>query len=255
MLAVMLAGCSGIATQHLRYTPLGDPAPRPLAERLVVVPFSDERPPRGNPAAVDPAVLLLLPLVPSVSTDYERLDESRAAELLIGGVLPQREALFEDVLARAVAADLQASQLFGEVSYAAAPPPDAELILGGTIVSTRFTVSETSYLLGVPGVVLWATGLPNGRDTAEVAVDLALRDRGGAVLWRYPLRAAVSRVVDLYTPGYPLSTGAGALWMPRYGANDRGIDPDSLWAFYSDALRAGMAAARRSLAEFLATAG
>ncbi|MBX3025976.1 hypothetical protein KF840_13800 [bacterium] len=250
--AALLAACATTTTQRVVYTPLGAPAAHPFATRLVVVPFADGRPPRVYPAPRDSALRLLLPLVPSVTVDYERLDESRAAERLIRGALPQREDLFEDALARAVAADLAAARLFDGVELAASPPPDADLVLGGTIVSTRFVSSTTAYLLGAPGLLLWLTGLPNGRDTVEMAIDLALRDRDGVVLWQYPLRAEASRVVTLYTGGgHQLSTGAGGLSIPRYGDNDKGIDPDSLWAFHSEALRAGMAAARRSLAAYL----
>lgn len=252
-LLAALGACATTTTQRFVYAPLGEPAARPLATRLVVLPFADGRPPRVYPTPRQSALLLLLPLVPSVTVAYERLDESRAAERLIRGVPPQREDLFEDLLARAVAADLASARLFDDVELAAAPPPDADLVLGGTIVSTRFVSSATAYLLGAPGLALWLTGLPSGRDTIEMAIDLTLRDRDGVVLWQYPLRAQASRVVDLYTRGHQLSTGTGSLSIPRYGDNDKGIDPDSLWAFHGEALRAGMAAARRSLADHLAS--
>jgi hypothetical protein len=252
-LLTTLAACAGTATQQLAYTPLGAPAARPLAASLVVVPFADGRPPRPYPAQTASAFWLLVPLLPSVSVDYERLDESRAAERLIRGALPQREDFFAAMVARAVAADLAASRLFADVEFAATQPVDADLVLGGTIVSTRFTTTTTSYLLGMPGVLLWLSGLPNGRDTIEMAIDLELRDRAGAVQWRYPLRAAATRIFDLYTSGgHQLSTGTGSLSIPSYGENDKGIDPDSLWAFHSEALRTGMAAARQSLARYLA---
>jgi hypothetical protein len=247
----LVLGCAGVATQQVGYIAAGAPAARPLAPALVVVPFADGRPPRAYPVPTDDAFMLALPFVPSVSLDYERLDESRAAELLIRGALPTPDDFFEVQLARAVAADLASSHLFAAVQFATAAPADADLLLVGTIVSTRFTATTTSYYLGMPGLLLWLTGLPNGRDSVDMAIDLELRDRRGAVLWQYPLHADATRLVLLYTPSHPLSTGAGSLSIPVYGANPHGIDPDSLWAFHSEALRIGMEGARRSLAAHL----
>lgn len=251
-LLFVLGACAGTTMHRIAYTPLGPPAADASAWRLVVVPFTDGRPARRTPPRIDATYLLMVPFVPYVSRDYERLDESRAAEELLRGTLPQAEHLFEVQLARAVAADLAASGLFADVRFATVAPPDADLVLGGTIVSTRLTASATSYLLGLPGMLLWLTGLPNGRTSVEIALELALHDHTGAVRWRYPLHAETRRLVDLYTgSAHQLSTGAGPVSLPRYGRNDKGIDPDSLWAFHSDALRTAMAPARRALAAYV----
>lgn len=252
VLLIGLGACAGAMTQHVGYAPPAPAATQPCAAPLVVVPFADARPERAPDAPLDPMYVLAVPLVPSVTRSWDRLDESRAAERLFEGVLPLPEHLFEVQLARAVADDLARSDLFPTVELATAAPADGGLVLEGTIVSTRLTTRTTTYFLGLPGMLLWLTGLPNGRTTVDVAIDLALRDRDGTVRWHHPLRADASRVVGLYTmaAGHQLSTGSGGVAIPRYGDNDIGIDPDSLWALHSEALRTGMDAARDSLAAF-----
>ncbi|MFN8640668.1 MAG: hypothetical protein U0802_03025 [Candidatus Binatia bacterium] len=252
--ALALAGCSYVPTTRLDYAPLGAPAqPRPAS--LAVIPLADERPPRMYPAAGGVMFLTYVPLVPYVEIPYERLDQSlQIGRREVGDDLPDDE-LFPSKMARAMADDLARSGLFREVTFVpSGASPSSDYVLRGTLRSTRFDLNATSYMLGMAGVLLWLAPLPIGSNTADVAIDLELVDRAGQVVWHHALQGHGRKVFTLYNSGGAPITNRMRLEITRYGSNDKGIDPDSLWACHAEALRAGMGDAKASLAAFLAGA-
>src|SRR4029450_1278991 len=89
--------------------------------------------------------------------------------------------------------------------------------------------------------------IPFGSTTADVAIDLMLRDSHGNVVWQFPLKGNGRRIFTLYNSGGAPISNALTLEIKRYGSNDKGIDGDSLWAYHADALRSGMGDAKASL--------
>lgn len=248
---LLLGACTHVGNGHFGYAPLGAAAPHFVAGGLAVEPFDDRRAERTFPSQRNATLLLFVPLVPSETIPYERLDESRAQAMRQSAPVPTADELFPVTMARAVADDLAASGLFRDVRFDT--PADADYVLTGVLRSTRFEVWSTSYMLGVGGMILWFAPLPIGGNSADVQIDLALRDRDGLVVWQYALRAMAEKLFFLYdSGGADVSDGERTLIITHYGANDAGIDPDSLWAYHAAALRHGMAEAKASLAAFLA---
>jgi hypothetical protein len=198
--------------------------------------------------------LTYVPLLPYVSTPYERLDDSLnvATQERGAGPLP-RDELFPTKMAKRIADDLRQSNLFSDVQFVPEGTGSADYVLGGLLRSTEFDVNATSYMLGPAGVLLWFVPIPMGSDTADVVIDLMLRDSQGNLVWQFPLKGNGRRIFTLYNGGGAPISNVLSLEITRYGSNDKGIDGDSLWAYHADALRSGMGEAKASLAAFLAS--
>lgn len=251
--AVSVSGCSYVATTRLDYAPAGAAGRRPAPASLAVVPLTEGRPPRSYPSQLGRSFLTYVPLLPYVSIPYERLDESLAITRRERGWPHESNELFTSKMAAAMANDLRQSGLFEDVRFVPEGTPDADYVLSGELTATRFDVNATSYMLGMPGVLLWLLPIPMGSNTAEVQIDLTLLDRSGRTVWEYPLRGNARKIFTLYNSGGAPVSNVFSLEITRYGSNDKGIDGDSLWAYHADALRGGMEDAKRSLAEYLAT--
>lgn len=248
----LLGGCSYVPTTSMAYAPKGAPA-QPVAASLAVVPLSEGRPDRYYPSSLGRAFLTYVPLIPYIEIPYERLDESLAVAARDRNQTLPPGQMFPDKMALAMAEDLKQSDLFSSVVFVPEGTPDADYTLHGTLRSSEFDVNITSYMLGMAGVLLWILPIPNGSNTADVVIDLELRDRAGQTVWTFPLKGHARKIFMLYT-----STGAAisnrlTLEIVKYGDNDKGIDPRSLWAYHADALRSGMGEAKTSLAVYLAT--
>jgi hypothetical protein len=223
--------------------------------------------------------LTYIPGLPYIEIPYERLDEYHLLVLAKKGEPAPPEEGFPIALSRAVARDLRGSGLFREVRdiASAADAGDADFVLGGSLRSTGLDVYATSYMLGMPGVLLWLLPIPCASTAATIQIDLSLRTPKGQEVWSFPVKARASHMFTLYdswgaelvspsprpvahgkaaVKGYPDSLPAadpsGDLEIKRYGSNDLGIDGDSLWAYHAEALRAGMEQAKASLRDWLA---
>jgi hypothetical protein len=252
--ATLLGGCSYVPTTRLTYAPISTGTAPPIKHTLVVVPLTEDRPPRTYPSELGHMFLTYVPLVPYISIPYERLDDSLnvATQERGAGPLP-RDELFPTKMAKAIADDLRQSNLFSDVQFVPEGTGTADYVLGGSLRSTEFDVNATSYMLGPAGVLLWLVPIPIGSNTADVTIDLLLRDSQGNVVWQFPLKGNGRRVYTLYNSGGAPISNVLSLEINRYGSNDKGIDGDSLWAYHADALRSGMGEAKASLASFLAS--
>lgn len=252
LLSTVSSGCFYTGTTKLDYTP-ATVAARKLPVSVAVVPLEEDRPPGHYPSQLGRMFLTYVPLLPYVSIPYERLDELyERAHRERGGAFFENEH-FTVKMAKAMAEDLQKSELFEEVRFVPEGTPDADYVLTGALRKTQFDVNMTSYMLGMAGVLLWMLPIPIGSNTADVHIDLLLRDRSGATVWKYPLQGDAGRIFTLYNSGGAPVSNVFTLEIKRYGSNDKGIDPNSLWAYHADALRGGMGEAKTSLAGFLAT--
>lgn len=268
--AFAAAACVQTATVTGGYEP---PPPvasgTPPAGLLVVRPFADDRPPARAGSILD-INKAFIPLLPWVTSDFERLDEAvrdESDEIRLAGTTavdlfnrsmpapPFAEYAFPRDMARAVAADLAASGLFERVEYSEAPSlaPEARYVLHGTLHATPLLRRYSSYGLGPAGFLLWYVGLPHERITATVELELALVDASSsATLWQERLRGTERRFATVYHPQIAYgASGRNSLSLPRIGEG-RGVDRGSIFSWPYAALRDAMEAARPGLARALA---
>ena len=236
-----------------------------VSGRLAVRRFDDQRPPRVY-TQLDHMYLTSLPLVPYVTSPYERVDESvrlLSRQIETDGPGTPRiaeqhpapdfeEYTYPASIARAVADDLRAAKVFSAVEYVGTTSLKGfRYVLSGTIRETPLWVTHTSYGLGAPGVLLWFTGLPMQKTTAVVALDLQLEDtERQEAIWRHELRGEVSRISVLYTSsemsyGREISESFNIVPPP----SDAQVDHHSLFGWHFEALRRAMQEARPGLAE------
>ena len=247
-------GCSYVPTTRMEYEPLGIGAsPAPFA--LAVEPLIEDRPPRFYPSYSGRAFLAYVPLIPWIKIPYERLDESYMKAHGTREPWGLDDEHFTRKVSLAIAEDLGRSRVFREVRFVDRGESweDADFVLGGKLRSTEFDAYASSYLLGIPGVLLWVLPLPIGRNAATVDAELELRDKTGAVVWSQRATGRAGRLFWLYTPNAKVS-GEFGLEIYRYGLNSEGVDPNSLWAYHAAALRRAMSAAKESLRTALESA-
>jgi len=252
---ILSTACAYVPTTRIDYAPARPPVTNASNLTLAVVPFEEARPPRHMPGLQGRLFATYIPLLPFIKIPYERIDEHYS--LAMKGSAEATGELFPVGMARAIAHDLAQSGLFREVRFAEnrAEAAGADLILSGRLNSTEFDVYATSYMLGIAGVLLWLLPIPIGSNAATVEADLVLSDASGAELWRHPLEGDASRMFTLYNSAGGAVSSPYRLEVKRYGSNDEGVDPDSLWAYHAAALREAMGSARDSLTQFLASYG
>lgn len=242
--------------------------PAPIDGTLAVTPFVDARPPRKY-TTQGRVFLTYVPLIPYVTLDFERLDESvpllskqivYPGETIYGAVqnrAPAHEKYsYPRSMARAVAADLGAQGLFREVWYADDAPTEAQdFVLSGTLRETPLQQHVTSYLLGMPGVLLWLLPLPNVKSEAGVVLELTLMDaRDKKVIWQQTIAPEVSRIDMLYTAQGIIYGGGVFSYSMILPPSDSQVDHNSIFAWHFEALRRGMDQARPGLSEALVAA-
>lgn len=267
ILVWLAAGCAVTPTftTGYRFEPQALRA-EPLEATLEVERFVDARPPRKY-TTQGRLFLTYVPLVPSVTLDFERIDETvplLSAQIIPGtnvdgavqNPAPPLEVFsYPQSMAQSVAADLAAHGLFREVIYAGEHAgPRADYILSGTLRETPLRMTATSYMLGMPGVLLWFLPLPMAKSSGAIALELTLTDRRSqATVWHETLEIELSRLDNMYSAeGETLIYGGGVMSYnmvlpPAEAETDR----SSIFAWHFEALRRGMEQARPRLAAAL----
>jgi hypothetical protein len=239
----------------------------PLDATLAVERFDDQRSPRKY-TTQGRTFLTYVPLIPYVTLDFERLDETVPmlsdqievpGEAVSGAVqnrAPAHETYsYPQSMARAIATDLEAHGLFRTVSYVGdtAASDAFDYVLSGTLRATPIAQHITSYLLGMPGVLLWLLPLPVVKSEAAVVLDLTLTEtRTQRVVWEETIESDLSRIDMLYTSQGLIYGGGVFSYSMIPPPADAQVDRDSIFAWHFEALRRGMEKARPSLAAVLA---
>jgi hypothetical protein len=231
---------------------------------LAVTAFREARPPRHYELA-GRMFLLYVPLVPYATIEFERTDEN-VAELAkdieregAHGTMPAAPPFetyaYPVSVPRAIADDLAASHLFSSVRYVGdGPTGDARYVLRGSVVASPLRSSATSYLLGMPGVLLWLLPLPMQKTTASITVDLELTDTtSGAVIWRDTIACELSRTATMYANQMVYGSGGSFSFnLLPLQSDVTTVDRDSLFSWHFEALRRAMETAKPDLARALA---
>jgi hypothetical protein len=209
--------------------------------------------------------LTYVPLLPYVTAEFERLDETvrmnadgmaargqtRNAIVAMPAAPAYDEYSYPMSFARAIADDLAASGIFEDVQFVGDGLADGFAYeLTGTLLETPMYQTATSFGLGAPGVLLWLLPVPMSKTSAVVAADLALTDRtSGTVVWRDRVHGKVSRVTMVYT-SEGIVYGPNVLsYSQVYPPDDAGVDRYSVFSWHFAALRAAMVPARTQIAE------
>ena len=264
VLLATLAGCQIRPTFTTGYTVRQSNLTPPADTSLAVKAFTEARPPRHY-ETTGRMFLLYIPLIPYASMEFERTDEN-VAELSKDiatygsyGKLPEAPPFdtyaYTASIPRALADDLAASGLFSSVTYVGdGATADARYVLGGSVQASPLRNSATSYMLGMPGVLLWMLPLPMQRTTASVTVDLELTDTtSGAVLWRDTLTSELSRMATMYNDAMVYgSGGAFSFNLLPLPSDVTTVDRHSLFSWHFEALRRAMAEAKPDLERALA---
>ena len=269
VLAILSSGCqltpnfkTGYQVDQMK---LSAGAPK---DALAVRRFEDNRAPRVYTSA-GKLFLTYVPLIPYVSFPFERIDESvriQSENIRVGGrgitlaakqnVAPDyEEYTYPASIAKAISDDLAASGLFKEVAYVGNGTAQGQrYLLNGSVKKSTFQRSATSYMLGMPGVLLWFLPIPMAKITGTIDVDLTLTDtQSNQVVWQKNLTSKVTRLITLYTSSAMVYGQAGAFSMNvEPPPADAKVDHRSLFGWHFEALRRAVAEAKPELAQALA---
>ncbi|MFH2205066.1 MAG: hypothetical protein ABIJ96_18305 [Elusimicrobiota bacterium] len=123
-----------------------------------------------------------VPLMPYGWMTYERPDAARFFNTV-------REFQFDvsEDLAKAAATSIRRSGLFKDVFFTFGGEKDrADLILTGTVISTKWNGKVITYGLSIAGPYLWLLGLPAGLSTSDFIVKLELKNvKTGDLIWEF----------------------------------------------------------------------
>lgn len=167
MLAVLL--CSGCATQKSWvYSPNSYEGTRTSKEKTaVILPFKDGRANINS----NKILLYLIPLFPFGSADY---DIPEGAQMHVNSGLWTNYKPTED-FSKALSEELSNAKLFKE-AYFDYKKGTGDIIISGTIISTRYIGKIISYGLSVYGPLLWFFGLPASSVNNDLSIELSCID-------------------------------------------------------------------------------
>src|SRR5437773_11258998 len=138
---------------------------------------------------------LALPLVPYAVNSFDHPETVQDPE----GVRLIRMNPSHD-FAMAIARELRHAGIFSTVSFAESLTTKPDLVLSGTIRSTNWRRSFTTYGLGPLGPLVWILGAPMGKATNTVALDLQLTPANdpSRAMWRFTMDFEDSHLFGVY---------------------------------------------------------
>ncbi len=195
VMALGLAACT--VTRNWQYPPdppgtlLSVKGSRTLPVTVVVLPLRDLRGAnveRGSGR-------LALPLVPYAVNSFDRPETVQDPE----GVRLIRMNPSQD-FAMAIARELRHAGIFSTVSFAESLTTKQDLVLSGTIRSTNWRRSFTTYGLGPLGPFFWILGAPMGKATNTVAMDLQLTpaNEPSRAMWQFSMEFEDNHLFGIY---------------------------------------------------------
>ncbi|MEN8183661.1 MAG: hypothetical protein ABFS46_14120 [Myxococcota bacterium] len=267
IVALFCPACQLTPTFTTGYEVPGRAAVQSLDRSLAVVPFEEARPPRLY-TTTGRLFLTYVPLIPYVTSPFERLDESvkkQSEGIEAGGrgitmgatqgvAPPYEQYTYPRSFPRAISDDLNASGLFREVRFV---EPDAvgdfDYVLRGSVRESPLRSTTTSFGLGMVGVLLWFIPVPMQKTTAGVTIDLRVESQEtGEAVWARSLESEVSRYATMYSSALIYGRGGAFSFNLLPPPSDAKVDRNSLFSWHFEALRRAMIDARPELASALA---
>jgi hypothetical protein len=175
LIVIGWSGCGPLPPWHWAYKGMEHPPRTPILNKSVaIVPFVDNRPSENS----NYTWLFIIPLMPYGWQEFNRPEEAR--EHATTGRWQFRPS--ED-LAQALAQEINTAHLFKR-AIVTNQESEGDLVLTGTIFSTKYESKTLTYGLSSGGVFLWYVGVPVGKIMNELHLRLNLTDRNtGNVLW------------------------------------------------------------------------
>ncbi len=163
-----------------------------LPARVAVLPLRDER----GTATQSYGWLAAIPLVPYGVNSSDRPESAQDP-----GPAPIVKMDPTKDFPRAVADELRNASIFSGVTFAENnDPAGADLVLAGTLRSTKWRRSTTTYGLGPVGPLLWILGAPIGNGTSTVVMDYNLTPANdpSRILWAFSMEAEDQHIIGIY---------------------------------------------------------
>jgi hypothetical protein len=195
VLALGLAACT--VTRHWQYPPdppgtlLNVKGSKTLAVTVAVLPLRDQR----GANVKRESWRMALPLVPYAVNSFDRPETIQDPEgVVLIHMNPSRD------FAKAIAEELKHAGIFSTVRFAESLTTKADLVLSGTIRSTNWRRSFTTYGLGPMGPLVWILGAPMGKATNMVAMDLQLApaNEQTRAMWQFTMEFEDSHLFGIY---------------------------------------------------------
>ena len=196
VLSAVLTACA--ASSKWQYPPqppgtlLGNKAATTLPARVAVLPLRDER----GTATKSYGWLAAIPLIPYGVNSSDRPESAQDPQPApIVKMDPTTD------FSRAFADELRNASLFSSVTFAENNnPAGADLTLVGTLRSTEWRRSITTYGFGPFGPILWMLGAPIGNGTSSAVMDYTLTPANdpARILWRFSMQLKDEHLIGIY---------------------------------------------------------
>jgi hypothetical protein len=148
--------------------------PPQVNKTVVVIPFNDQR-------NYDDSDMLAMRLIPLMPYGWQELHTPEGVQGYIASGL--RLWRPNEDIAKAACEELNSANIFKEAFYST-HASEGDLILQGTIKSTKYNGKIFSYSLSVESPLFWFIGLPASNVSNELVVSFKLEDRKhNKVLW------------------------------------------------------------------------
>ena len=162
----------------------------PLIDKAVVVtPFNDQRINENS----NMVGMYLIPLMPF---GWQDLNTPEGVSMHVNSALwlwrPNED------IAKATSEELNNSRIFREAFYSTRAS-EGDLVLQGTIKSSKYKGKIITYGLSVEGPILWLIGLPATNISNELVIAFKLEDhKNNRTLWEKEYREEISKTSVLY---------------------------------------------------------
>jgi hypothetical protein len=195
VMALGLAACT--VTRNWQYPPdppgslLNVKGSKTLPVTVAVLPLRDLR----GATVERESWRLALPLVPYAVNSFDRPETVQDPEgVLLIHMNPSRD------FAMAIANELRHAGIFSTVAFTESLTTKPDLVLSGTIRSTNWRRSYTTYGLGPMGPLVWILGAPMGKATNTVAMDLQLapQNEPSRAMWQFTMEFQDSHLFGIY---------------------------------------------------------
>ena len=139
--------------------------------------------------------VVAFPLVPYGVSTYDRPETVKDSW---GNTLIQMDPPRD--FAKAIVSELQHAGIFSSVALADSVREKPDLILSGTLRSTNWKRTLTTYGLGPVGPLFWVLGAPMGSATNTVSMDLQLTPANdpSRILWQFTMRFENKHLIGVY---------------------------------------------------------